>query len=57
VARDVTVGVIANPAPGLVATGRDDEVELRLGEGPVRIDVGWVMAEAARRSVCAAVSV
>jgi predicted polyphosphate/ATP-dependent NAD kinase len=27
----------------------DDEVELRLGEGPVRIDVGWVMAEAARR--------
>jgi predicted polyphosphate/ATP-dependent NAD kinase len=29
----------------------DDEIEVRLGEGPVRIDVSWVMAEAARRKV------
>jgi predicted polyphosphate/ATP-dependent NAD kinase len=27
----------------------DDELELRLGAGPVRVDVAWVMAEAARR--------
>src|SRR5205823_3643973 len=33
---------------------RDDEVELRLGPGPVRIDVGWVMAEAARRKLLVA---
>ena len=33
---------------------RDDEVELRLGAGPVRIDVGWVMAEAARRKLLVA---
>jgi hypothetical protein len=32
----------------------DDEVELRLGAGPVRIDVGWVMAEAARRKLLVA---
>jgi hypothetical protein len=27
----------------------DDELEVRLGAGPVRIDVDWVMTEAARR--------
>ena len=32
----------------------DDEVELRLAAGPVRIDVAWVMAEAARRKLLVA---
>ncbi len=32
----------------------DDEVELRLGAGPLRIDVAWVMAEAARRKLLVA---
>lgn len=46
-----TCGCLALDGEREVELTPDDEIELRLDEGPVRIDVPWVMAEAARRQM------